>query len=571
VHGETPAFLCFVFWLTGGFIPASVLAGRWAFRAGCGTSSAGSRSGVRYPGARSWFQLAENPDLIETDVLAARRRRSGPRLRCSTSALRPIRCSPGALQPAPARPPSGLRAPRPDGTGREISGCRESGAACILDAVALCPGCGRLGGLGLAVAVGAARSAPSGWASAAWEQVAERPLLRRKLGGILIELSGDVRGPSAAVVGSGSMCAWTARCAGGSKPGSRYREPGGSALRGPRCLALLPSLPNLSRSFHARGLRRSARNGCGCTRGGTSRRLVDGRPPRGRGERSSALRRMARSCSFGEGRRALSLQASCRSGCDDSRDRLRQFAPEMGAARRRQVAKHRPPSRRYRVPPGKWGQSARCQVVVANVAGPAVPAAEAILADRPRPSWVRAKRRECGVTNGYRRPAQLGADRWAALIGAWSILRGPCLVVAAGTATTADVLKGDGTFAGGAILPGLELMKHRWRPARTFVLQGVLQRRAALRTPSKPDVSSRRPGDRADVCGHGTQREVRAAGGAAGGSRGASAFGPDGEPSRVTWSDRPEAAKRRAFVRTYSSCCSLQTSATRMGIWGGPR
>src|SRR5438034_7466977 len=32
------------------------------------------------------------------------------------------------------------------------------------------------------------------------------------------------------------------------------------------------------------------------------------------------------------------------------------------------------------------------------------------------------------------------SDRWAALIGAWSILRGPCLVVTAGTATTVDVL-----------------------------------------------------------------------------------------------------------------------------------
>ena len=110
---------------------------------------------------------------------------------------------------------------------------------------------------------------------------------------------------------------------------------------------------------------------------------------------------------------------------------------------------------------GKWGRiPPDAEVVVANVAGPAVRLRlEAILAGRPRLSWVRPKRRECGVTNGYRRPAQLGADRWAALIGAWSILGGPCLVVAAGTATTADVLKGDGTFAGGAILPGLELMK----------------------------------------------------------------------------------------------------------------
>lgn len=110
---------------------------------------------------------------------------------------------------------------------------------------------------------------------------------------------------------------------------------------------------------------------------------------------------------------------------------------------------------------GKWGRiPPDARVVVANVAGPAVRLRlEAILAGRPRLSWVRPKRRECGVTNGYKKAAQLGADRWAALIGAWSILRGPCLVVAAGTATTADVLEGDGTFAGGAILPGVELMK----------------------------------------------------------------------------------------------------------------
>jgi type III pantothenate kinase len=111
--------------------------------------------------------------------------------------------------------------------------------------------------------------------------------------------------------------------------------------------------------------------------------------------------------------------------------------------------------------PEKWGKiAADAKVAVANVAGPGVRLQlEAILAGRPRPEWVRAKRLECGVTNAYKRPGQLGPDRWAALIGAWSILRGPCLVVAAGTATTADVLKGDGTFAGGAILPGLELMK----------------------------------------------------------------------------------------------------------------
>jgi type III pantothenate kinase len=101
------------------------------------------------------------------------------------------------------------------------------------------------------------------------------------------------------------------------------------------------------------------------------------------------------------------------------------------------------------------------KVVVANVAGrSARKRLEAIFARRSAiPAWVKAKRRECGVTNGYRRPEQLGADRWAALIGAWSILRGPCLVVSAGTATTVDVLRADGRFVGGVILPGLDLMK----------------------------------------------------------------------------------------------------------------
>jgi type III pantothenate kinase len=101
------------------------------------------------------------------------------------------------------------------------------------------------------------------------------------------------------------------------------------------------------------------------------------------------------------------------------------------------------------------------KIVVATVAGqPVRRRLELVFFRRSMiPTWVTAKKRGCGVTNAYRRPGQLGADRWAALIGAWSILRGACLVVAAGTATTADVLRSDGTFAGGVILPGLDLMK----------------------------------------------------------------------------------------------------------------
>jgi type III pantothenate kinase len=63
------------------------------------------------------------------------------------------------------------------------------------------------------------------------------------------------------------------------------------------------------------------------------------------------------------------------------------------------------------------------------------------------------------VRNGYDRPEQLGADRWAALIGARQLHAGACLVVGAGTATTVDLLTADGVFRGGLILPGLALMR----------------------------------------------------------------------------------------------------------------
>ena len=66
---------------------------------------------------------------------------------------------------------------------------------------------------------------------------------------------------------------------------------------------------------------------------------------------------------------------------------------------------------------------------------------------------------QCGVRNSYEQAAQLGSDRWAALIAAWQHTGQACLVVNCGTATTVDALSATGTFLGGLILPGIELMK----------------------------------------------------------------------------------------------------------------
>jgi type III pantothenate kinase len=101
------------------------------------------------------------------------------------------------------------------------------------------------------------------------------------------------------------------------------------------------------------------------------------------------------------------------------------------------------------------------RILACNVAGDVVAARIETLSielDVPL-AWFRSTPACCGVTNGYANPAQLGADRWAALIGARRRHSGPALVVMAGTATTIDVLTAAGQFAGGLILPGLELMR----------------------------------------------------------------------------------------------------------------
>src|SRR5690606_9413761 len=95
----------------------------------------------------------------------------------------------------------------------------------------------------------------------------------------------------------------------------------------------------------------------------------------------------------------------------------------------------------------------------ANVAGARIAAAIAAAIQPLSPDWLVPVRQCCGVENGYDDPAQLGPDRWAALIGARTLHSGPCIVVSAGTATTIDHLDGNGRFCGGLILPGEHLMR----------------------------------------------------------------------------------------------------------------
>lgn len=101
------------------------------------------------------------------------------------------------------------------------------------------------------------------------------------------------------------------------------------------------------------------------------------------------------------------------------------------------------------------------QVWVSNVAGEEV-ARQIRAACAARgwlPQFITAQAAQCGVRNCYEQPAQLGSDRWAALIAAWHQVGGACLVVNCGTATTIDALSAQGKFLGGLIVPGVDLMQ----------------------------------------------------------------------------------------------------------------
>jgi len=101
------------------------------------------------------------------------------------------------------------------------------------------------------------------------------------------------------------------------------------------------------------------------------------------------------------------------------------------------------------------------RVVVSNVAGDAVRGLIETALEQfgVRPSWILSAASQCGVSSSYHDPAQLGSDRWAALVGAWHLFRGPCVVVTAGTTMTVDALSSEGVFLGGFIVPSADLMR----------------------------------------------------------------------------------------------------------------
>jgi type III pantothenate kinase len=102
------------------------------------------------------------------------------------------------------------------------------------------------------------------------------------------------------------------------------------------------------------------------------------------------------------------------------------------------------------------------QVMIANVAGADMATA---LRDWTQQAWQLEPRFATtaasgyGVSNAYAIPAQMGVDRWVAMIGARARLSQSCCIVDCGTAVTVDALTAEGQHLGGVIFPGVRLMR----------------------------------------------------------------------------------------------------------------
>ena len=73
------------------------------------------------------------------------------------------------------------------------------------------------------------------------------------------------------------------------------------------------------------------------------------------------------------------------------------------------------------------------------------------------PMIVGDKDLDLGIDIHIDEPGELGADRIVNAVGANDLYKGPLIIIDFGTATTFDITESDGSYAGGLIVPGINL------------------------------------------------------------------------------------------------------------------
>ncbi len=94
-----------------------------------------------------------------------------------------------------------------------------------------------------------------------------------------------------------------------------------------------------------------------------------------------------------------------------------------------------------------------------------------------RPAFVGSSTVKTGMAVDYKNPREVGADRIVNAIAVREQFGAPAIVLDCGTATTFDIVSPQGHYAGGLILPGVEM-----------ALEALCKRAAKL-----PEVSIKRP------------------------------------------------------------------------------
>lgn len=101
------------------------------------------------------------------------------------------------------------------------------------------------------------------------------------------------------------------------------------------------------------------------------------------------------------------------------------------------------------------------RVFASNVAGSAIASRLSALVRLQCDAEIHFPRSQAsafGVTNSYRQPRRMGADRWSAMIGAYAEFHSALCIVDAGTAVTIDAVDKSGQHLGGQIIAGLDLI-----------------------------------------------------------------------------------------------------------------
>ena len=92
------------------------------------------------------------------------------------------------------------------------------------------------------------------------------------------------------------------------------------------------------------------------------------------------------------------------------------------------------------------------------------------------PMFIGDPNLKTGIEIRIKRPEQVGADRIVSALGAHKTYEGNLIVIDSGTATTFDVVAGDGAFEGGIISPGINLSMKALHDAAAQLPRIAIQR-----------------------------------------------------------------------------------------------